>query len=222
MHRYILRLLEDQPQTGVISAAALAAEHRVIYVVEGEAAIAAAGEVTTVAAHAAWYGSGACTITCGTPEVRLLRWELVRLFGQHPGVLTAEGWGSTEKLSHEIELNPVQQYLIRCDRVDFPAGGIAYTHTHQGPGIRCVLFGEFSVRVDGTQHHVEAGGAWFERGPEPVYAAASQAGPAAFVRVMVLPRVLLGKSSIRYVQPEEQDKPKPQRYTMLADVGIDL
>jgi hypothetical protein len=222
MERYTLRLLEDQPQTGVVSAASLAAEHRVIYVVEGEAAIAAAGEVTTVVSQAAWYGSGACTVTCGTPEVRLLRWELVRPSGQHPGVLTAEGWDSTEKLSHTIELDPAQQYLIRCDRVDFPAGGIAYTHTHQGPGTRCLLFGEFSVRIDDTQRHIRAGGAWFESGPEPVYAVASEAGPAAFVRVMVLPRTLLGKSSIRYVKPEDQDKPKPQRYTMLVDVGIDL
>lgn len=222
MERYALRLFEDRPQTGAVSAVSLTAEHRVIYVIDGAVAIAAAGEVTTVAANAAWYGDGACTVTCDTSASRLLRWELVRSPRQQHGVLTAEDWDSVAKLSCTIDLEPSQPYLIRCDRVDFPAGGVAYTHTHQGPGIRCLLCGQFTVWVNETQTSIQAGEAWFESGPEPVYAAASTAAPAAFVRLMVLPRGLLGKSSIRYVQPEDHGKPKPQRYTMFVDVGIDL
>jgi hypothetical protein len=112
-------------------------------------------------------------------------------------------------------------YLLRCDRVDFPAGGEALTHTHQGGGIRCLLAG--SIRID-TQGHSSSYaplGAWFEAGPDAVYAAADREVPSAFARCMVLPAALLGgKSSIRYVHPEDQDKPKSQRYQIFIDEPI--
>ena len=41
---------------------------------------------------------------------------------------------------------PAGDYLLRCDRVDFPPGGEAFLHTHQGPGIRVLLFG--SIRIE--------------------------------------------------------------------------
>jgi hypothetical protein len=69
---------------------------------------------------------------------------------------------------------------------------------------------------------IRPGEAWFERGPEPVYAAASTAEPTSFVRVMILPVALVGKSSIRYVDPADQDKPKTQTYTVFVDQPIDL
>jgi len=56
---------------------------------------------------------------------------------------------------------------MRCDRVDFPPGGIAYTHTHQGPGIRCLLGGRDphpGVRCRASR---AAGEAWFEAGRIP-------------------------------------------------------
>ena len=31
--------------------------------------------------------------------------------------------------------------MLRCDRVDFPPGGVAYRHTHPGPGLRVLLAG---------------------------------------------------------------------------------
>jgi len=64
--------------------------------------------------------------------------------------------------------------------------------------------------------------AWFEAGPDPVYAAASPAEPTAFARVMILPRSLLGKSSISYVNPEDVAKPKSQRYQVFIDVPVEL
>ncbi|HEY5431456.1 MAG TPA: hypothetical protein VIK04_20240 [Solirubrobacteraceae bacterium] len=45
---------------------------------------------------------------------------------------------------------------------------------------------------------------------------------AAFVRVMVLPRELLGRSSIQYVRDGDQDRPKPQRYQVFVDEPLDL
>ena len=53
-----------------------------------------------------------------------------------------------------------------------------------------------------------------------MYAAASREGPSAFARVMILPRSCHGKSSIRYVRPEDADKPKSQTYQIFADEFI--
>jgi hypothetical protein len=50
-----------------------------------------------------------------------------------------------------------------------------------------------------------------------VYAAASETDETAFVRCMVLPAELLGRSSIAYVRAEDRDKPKRQRYTGYVD-----
>ena len=112
--------------------------------------------------------------------------------------------------------------LLRCDRVDFPLGGVAYTHTHRGPGIRVLLCGGLAVTTGGRTLAIEPGGAWFESGPEPVFAQASRATQTSFVRVMLLPAELHAKSSIRYVNPEDQEKPKTQRYQMFVDDIVDL
>jgi len=105
--------------------------------------------------------------------------------------------------------------------VDFPPGGVAYTHTHRGPGIRCLLNGEIRIKVSGAEHVVRPGEAWFEAGPDPVLALASEREPTSFARVMVLPGELRGKSSIRYVLPEDADKPKRQTYQLFVDDPID-
>jgi hypothetical protein len=82
--------------------------------------------------------------------------------------------------------------------------------------------GGIRVEVSGKAHDIEPGGAWFEAGPDPVLATASTTGPTAFVRVMILPRELRGKSSIRYVKPEDTEKPKLQTYRIFVDEIIDL
>ena len=110
-----------------------------------------------------------------------------------------------------------EERLMRLDRVDFPPGGVAYLHTHQGPGIRVLLHGEIRIDTSGTSHGYRPLEAWFETGPDPVFAAASETDPTAFVRCMILPRRLLGQSSIRYVREEDAAKPKPQRYTVFVD-----
>ena len=120
-------------------------------------------------------------------------------------------------LGAELDLRPAERRLIRCDRVDFPPGGVAYLHMHQGPGIRVLLQGEIRVDTNGGSHRYGPLEAWFEPGPEPVFAAASETEATAFVRCMVLPPELLGRSSIRYVREEDAAKPKPQRYTVFVD-----
>jgi quercetin dioxygenase-like cupin family protein len=149
-----------------------------------------------------------------TTESTLWRWELRR----HAATSNAAG---TVKLSHEVALEP-GEHLMRGDRVDFPPGGVAYTHTHQGPGIRVLLKGRFRVETGGHVLEIAPGEAWFESGPDPVYAEAARDMPSSFIRVMVLPRALLGKSSIRYVNPEDQARPKSQSYTVFVDAPIEV
>ena len=120
-------------------------------------------------------------------------------------------------LATELRLEPGEPRLLRCDRVDFPPGGVAYLHTHQGPGIRVLLHGAIRIETGGHEHSYGPGQAWFEPGPEPVFAAASETEPTAFVRCMVLPDRLLGQSSIRYVRDEDAGRPKPQQYTVFVD-----
>jgi hypothetical protein len=121
-----------------------------------------------------------------------------------------------------MQLDPRAPWLLRCDRVDFPPGGEALLHTHQGGGTRCLLFGSIVIDTQGARHPYGPLGAWFESGPDPVHARADADRPSAFVRTMVLPRALLGgKSSIRYVRAEDQDRPKSQRYQVFVDQPFD-
>ena len=88
---------------------------------------------------------------------------------------------------------------MRCDRVDFSPAAVAHPHTHPGPGIRRLLFGELTVTTAGVTSTHRRGGAWFESGPDVVYAKASSTEETAFVRVMLLPSEWAGKRTIRYV-----------------------
>jgi hypothetical protein len=141
---------------------------------------------------------------------RALVWEL------------REGPAPTAKLSVEVQLDPATDWIVRCDRIDFPPGGVAYLHTHPGPGIRCLLHGSIRIETEGRSAEYGPFGAWFETGPDPVFAAASQSEDTAFVRVLLLPRAWEGKRTIRYVDPEDEDKPKTQRATVYFDEPLEL
>ena len=110
----------------------------------------------------------------------------------------------------ELAKRPHGDHLLRCDRVDFPPGGAAYLHTHPGPGLRVLLAGRIRIETQGTQHEYGPFEWWYETGPDPVYAAASETEPTAFVRVLVLPVEWEGKRTISYVDPADADKPKTQ------------
>ena len=208
MPTYTLQLHTDRLDPK--SETRLAACNRVVYVRAGDALLRAGGQASSLATDSAWCGRDAATVTAGTGGVTLLRWEL------------AAGEGASPTLAQAVELGDPGGYLMRCDRVNFPPGGIAYTHVHRGPGIRCLIAGSLRVEVNGKAHDITPGGAWFEAGPDPVLALASKTEPTAFIRVMILPRELKGKSSIRYVRPEDADKPRTQTYRIFADEFIDL
>jgi quercetin dioxygenase-like cupin family protein len=125
-------------------------------------------------------------------------------------------------LAVDVDLDPGVEWLMRCDRVDFPPGGVAYLHTHPGPGIRCLLHGSIRIESEGGAWEYGPGEAWFESGPAPVHATAGPVAETAFVRVLLLPREWAGKRTIRYVNAEDEDKPKTQRATVFLDQPIDL
>ena len=125
-------------------------------------------------------------------------------------------------LAREVDLDPALQWLMRHDRVDFQPGGIAYRHTHPGPGIRCLLHGEITIDSEGEQTTYGPGEAWFEAGPEPVLATTSASEPTAFARVLLLPAEYAGQRTIRYVDPADADRPKLQRATILSERPVVL
>ena len=219
MSLFVLRLYADRLESKV--EIQLGRCNRVVYVRDGDAIARAGVHAAGLAANSAWFGGDAVALTAGAAGATLLRWELTA-GSAAPGALAGPGVASSTLLAHAVELGNPGGHLMRCDRVDFPPGGIAYTHVHRGPGIRCLLAGSLRVEVNGKAHDIAPGGAWFEAGPDPVLALASKAGPTAFVRVMILPRELQGKSSIRYVKPEDADKPKLQSYRIFVDEIIDL
>ena len=125
-------------------------------------------------------------------------------------------------LAADVDLGPGVDRLLRLDRVDFPPGGVAYRHTHPGPGIRCLLFGSIRIESGGETHDYGPFEPWFESGPEPVLAAASTTDPSAFVRAMLLPEKWRGKRTIRYVDPADEEKPKLQRATVFMEQPVRL
>ena len=207
-----LRLIEDfLTDKGALSLPALP---RMLYVVRGSLTVGqrvlGQGEVLfgedLIAAHAE--GSGAT----------LWRFELSD--PRQPAVNAANSSVSSwPKLAVPLETLASGELLWRGDSVAFPPGGCAYLHRHQGPGIRCLIEGTLRIDTGGRSHTYEIGDAWFESGPEPVFAQAGDR-PTRFVRVMILPRALIGKSSIQYVNEKDKAKPKTQQYRVFVDAPL--
>jgi hypothetical protein len=208
---YRLRLHADRLAAGGALDLAAGAV-RALYVAAGQANVSAFGTMASLAANSAWYGASLASLRAGAEGAHLLRFELA----------AGEGGGAPLLASPPLALDPRGEYLLRCDRVEFPPGGIAYRHTHQGPGLRCLVAGTIRIDAGGASHGYAAGEAWFENGADPVLATASPTATTAFIRVMILPRALVGKSSIRYVDEADKDKPRVQRYQIYIDQPIAL
>ena len=161
----------------------------------------------------------AATLCAGGDGATVWRWE-VRSSNVDADV---HGHRTTLRLAGRIDPAAIaDELLIRLDSVAFPPGGAALLHTHQGPGIRCLREGEIRIDTEDRSSSYCPGGAWFESGPEPVFAQASINVSSRFIRTMVLPRSLLGASSIRYVNDEDRDRPKSQTYRVFSEKPINL
>ena len=211
----VLRLYEDVLSSAENVVFELPPLPRFIFVVHGGATIAG----KTVVSGDAWQGEGTVTVTPGEAGVTIWRWELAR-GDQGSTTANAPGMMTHEKLSAYLETLPKGELLLRGDSVAFPPNGCAYLHRHQGPGIRCLIDGGIRIDTHGRSTCYGPGGAWYESGPDPVFAQGAADKPSRFIRVMVLPLALKGQSSIQYVNEDDKAKPKAQQYKIFADAPI--
>ena len=207
-----LRLVEDvlSSNAGAIALPALA---RVIFVVHGALDI----DEARFGAEEVWSGETAISLRASDEGATIWRWELAS--GDFPLLPAGFGQSAREKLSARLTTLPKGALLLRADAVAFPPGGCAYRHRHQGPGIRCLLEGGIRIDTQGRSASYGPGGAWYESGPEPVFAQAAEK-PTRFVRVMILPLALRGRSSIEYLDEADKSKPRTQQYKSYADRPI--
>jgi hypothetical protein len=209
-----LRLYEDVLSNEV--ATPLPPLPRMMFVVHGSATIAD----RDLRDGDAWCSEAPIALKAGRAGACLWRWELVDsdavggAFGG-PGIL------SREKLAARLETLPKGRLLLRGDSVAFPPGGCAYLHRHQGPGIRCLLDGGIRIDTHSRSTSYGPGGAWYESGPDPVFAQAADR-PTRFIRVMILPVSYVGKSSVEYLNEEDKAKPKSQQYKIYADLPLTI
>ena len=208
----VLRLYDDVLSNG--SGATLTARPRMIFVVHGSIAVAG----RALQDGEAWSGEGAEALEAGSTGAALWRWDLVA-DSASDGAAIGKGVASREKLSAELATIPKGPLLLRGDSVAFPPGGCAYLHRHQGPGIRCLLEGGIRIDTHGRSTSYGPGGAWYETGPDAVFAQAAD-GPTRFIRVMILPASYAGKSSVEYLNEEDKAKPKSQQYKIFADMPL--
>jgi hypothetical protein len=191
----------------------LPAAPRMIFVVHGSVTV----DGRLVGSEQAWHGQGAATVRAGPEGATCWRWDFM------PQSAPSLPPGPTrEKLLARLDTLPKGDLLLRGDSVGFPPGGCAYRHRHQGPGIRCLIEGGIRIDTHGGSTAYGPGGAWYESGPDPVFAQAAADRPSRFIRVMLLPRVLLGKSSIEYLNEDDKAKPRSQQYKIFVDAPIGL
>ena len=207
-----LRLVEDfMTDRGVLNLPALP---RMLYVVRGSIT---AGRRTARIGETL-YSEDAITAHAEGTGAILWRWELSD--PRQPATkVSSPSVYSRDKLVQTLATLPEGDLLWRGDSVAFPPGGCAHLHRHQGPGIRCLIDGELRVDTGGQSHTYQVGEAWYETGPDPVFAQAGER-PTRFIRVMILPLALEGKSSIQYVNEEDKAKPKAQQYRVFVDAPL--
>jgi len=221
MRTFMLRLYEDKVPAGH-APAYLPKAPRSVYVVAGGVTIEFPQGCQYQGPDSAWIGEEQIALVGGEENAVLWRWELVAPDAAPGSIRSAPGVKSVLKLQQEIELDEQFDWLIRCDRVDFPPGGVALTHVHQGPGIRCCLKGEITIETQGKTTVHPAGSAWFELGHAPVLAPTTEASDTTFIRCFILPQGCRLRSSIRYVLPEDAGKPKRQHYHVYGERMLSL
>ena len=207
----VLRLFEDVLSSD--AAVNLPALPRMLFIAHGFVAI---GDRTLHDGEAAG-SEGTVALKAGSGGAALWRWEMVAQDGG--GVIAGAGVSSREKLTARLDTLPKGSLLLRGDSVAFPPGGCAYLHRHQGPGIRCLFEGGIRIDTHGRSTSYGPGGAWYESGPDPVFAQAADR-PTRFIRTMILPAAYLGKSSAEYLNEEDKAKPKVQQYKIFVDLPL--
>jgi hypothetical protein len=210
----ILRLYEDTISGGV-AAVRLPALPRMVFVVHGAVSV----DGKALGDGEAWHSEAAAAIAPGKDGVTLWRFELTP-GGGSGDTIAGPGVRSQEKLAAVLESIPAGDLLMRGDSVAFPPGGCAFLHKHAGPGLRCLIEGGIRIDTHGRSTSYGPGSAWYETGVDPVFAQAAADRSSRFIRVMILPRDLIGKSSFRFVNEADKARPRVQQYKILVDAPI--
>ena len=119
-------------------------------------------------------------------------------------------------LAHPLPRDPALPFVLRLDRVDFPPAAETPKHGHAGPGIRRLLRGRLLAEIGDEAHRIDAGGAWYETGADPVVGRVLAPG-SAFIRAMVLDAALLGQPTFRAWTADEAAKPRGAQYRLFFD-----
>lgn len=218
MGTHTLRLYHDRIGQGE-TVTYHGAINRIFYCRWGGAAIS--GHAAEIVCDGAVLSTETTSITGSIDGAIIWRFELVPEELDVPGQASA---ALTSDLAAEAEmtLEIPHGYLMRCDAVNLPLGCEIYQHTHAGGGIRCIHRGHLSIETNGSSQTFGPNDAWFEPGADPVCGSASTEKMTGFVRVMILPRTFLGKSSISYLREADWNKPKRQTYKTYVDTFIDV
>ena len=222
--RYILRLLEDiVPETA--EPIYLPGIARMIFVRSGGITLETGDANQYHAGGSAWIGQQELTYLAGSEASELLRWEVVPIGELHDGRLRSAPKTKSRVLNEsEIELDPANSWLLRCDQVTFPAGTVAPTHMHQGPGLRFVLRGEIDgIGPGGVRKMHQPGDTFLENGiDEPVSATMHAGEETSFLRGLILPRAVKGRPSTRFVNREDWKRSKRQTYHIHTERHFEL
>lgn len=193
--------------------------HRILYCRFGGFSISS--QQTELLCDGATHCQDPVTVTGSMDGAIVWRFELFRN-GEEPAGQPIGAVSSELKIQEEVTLEQPHGYLIRCDAVNFPLNCQIYDHTHAGPGIRCLHGGKLTLDINGERQVFGPNDAWFEPGPISVTGVASKEKMTGFIRVMVLPRTYLGKSSITYLSELDWEKPKRQTYKTYVDSFIEV
>ncbi|MEV0110502.1 hypothetical protein AB0H42_29775 [Nocardia sp. NPDC050799] len=193
--------------------------NRSIYVASGSVDIHSDNATRYVSEGSALVADEELTLSATEVDSTVWRWELAREAADETAhtLRSAPQTSSELKLTATFELDDRYTWLMRCDTVTFPPGGIAWTHLHQGPGIRITRSGEITIETEGTTQVHGPGSAWAEKGVLPVYAPTTDKIGTTFVRCFLLPKQNKGASSIRFVHPEDNEKINTQKYRVLME-----
>lgn len=218
----VMRQFEDRLEPNAGPVVYPAGWYRVVYVVEGSLRIDADFDTSTVMADDAILTEGRMRVAAGPEGAKVWRFEIGTPPTLDDGLVVEEGVTSENRIDARTDLPKADGYLIRCERADFVLGSVTPKHTHRGPGIRVLLSGEVEGEIGDETNTYRAGDAWLERGPDPVIGRSSPTLPTSFIRVMVLPRELLGKTSFQYWDEKEARKVRTGRFRIFVDDPVAL
>ncbi|MGD9211196.1 MAG: hypothetical protein PVI90_10490 [Desulfobacteraceae bacterium] len=183
---YSLRLYQDLLNANATCAPDLQAQHSILYLYEGEAAVNGQSIKTDIAI----YCRDIATLAAGPNGAQIWRWDLVRT-AQPNNIAKGEGIESHLKMSRRIrmfELVPTSKWLFRLDCIVDNEGSTGL-HSHPGSGIRCMIEGQLRVESDKGEcsDNKKPGDAWYEEGSYPLISTSDPGNKATFLRGMILP-----------------------------------